>query len=319
MPCICDRQGAMCPGPRWSLIRWSSFDLRYVICDLLSALDLFDYRLYDVPSFDSLITNLAYHWYALELSICLTVDVPWTFWYAWSPICLIADVPWTFQYAWLPIHQPSICLMLRYARIYDMWSLICSGPPKILPFKGLQTLKLQLAIYFDPRILFWTSIYRWKACSEHFQMERSNVGFESFYFLENDCKLIFSFSLWTTETTPTIMILYMKLIATIRILLRHALNYNYSWSLLKNLNPWKNLWPKSNQSIIIPIQFNSPNRISDLLGCKTRRCAIVSKKKRGFELDPFPGKYMRLGLNRVAKEWDGCKNLSIAGKVKVVN
>lgn len=45
----------------------------------------------------------------------------------------------------------------------------------------------------------------------------------------------------------------------------------------------------------------------------------MSIKKGFFELDLFPGKNVKLGLNRIIKELNGCQNLSIAGKVQVAN
>jgi hypothetical protein len=64
----------------------------------------------------------------------------------------------------------------------------------------------------------------------------------------------------------------------------------------------------------ISIHLDYSATACDSLGCKNSTCAVVSNKKRGFGLDPFPGRDMKLGLNRVVKELNGCKKLSIAGK-----
>lgn len=102
-----------------------------------------------------------------------------------------ANIPCYFD-VWLSISdavEPSIC-DLRY------------HTSDIPSFLRLESLKLHKTIYFDRGVHFWTSTYPWKACSEHFPMERVWCKLRVFLWIGRllQTSLLFC-TLLTTENT----------------------------------------------------------------------------------------------------------------------
>lgn len=84
----------------------------------------------------------------------------------------------------------------------EMRLLMCLRPSKCLPFRGFKPINFN-----RPYILIQESILGLphiigKLDQSTFQWRGSDVGFESFYYLKYDCKILFSFSLWTVESHP---------------------------------------------------------------------------------------------------------------------
>jgi hypothetical protein len=143
-----------------------------------------------------------------------------------------------FRYSSVPWRLAPLAFAFSYDRASDHRINAISEPPLYRNFCEVSIsswllllspsfLRLQTLNFSRPYLLIQESIFGLphiigKLVQRTFQWRGSDVGFESFCCLENDCKLLFSFTLWTTEITPTMMILYMKPATTIGILLSHA-------------------------------------------------------------------------------------------------